>query len=262
MAQMPTEQVALALAALRALRTECADAQLALDAFVMQTSGLSDEILDAFVVQTEQVVRAAAGAAVIDPGGLKRTGAANYSNVKLADQPEERDYTLEQCAAPSQQVTGGMLPCADLAVVGPCGRFRQWQAGWRAFSTLATRLRLAAEDVNRWVEQVTRPAAAGTSRGRRGAPVTVEEQLAARIRPGFETNAATPMRKRRRDDSTASDDFPPAPRKKKHGRTEVRWMWCKKHGKSAGGEVCPMGRAHKCWFCLSPAHTGTEGGCL
>ena len=77
MAQMPTEQVALALASLNALRAECAVAQLALDAVVVQTSDLSDEILDAFVVQTEQVVRAAAGAAVVDPGGLKRTWAAS-----------------------------------------------------------------------------------------------------------------------------------------------------------------------------------------
>ena len=80
--------------------------------------------------------------------------------------------------------------------------------------------------------------------------------------PGFETNVATPKRKRRRDDPTASDDFPPASQKKKHGKTEICMMWNKKHGKCAGVAVCPMGRAHKCWFCLSTAHTGTDGGCL
>ena len=144
--------------------------------------------------------------------------------------------------------------------------------------------------------------------------------------PGYESNVATPRRKRRKDDSTASDDFPtPASQKKKlqraskrqreksakqeletycqqakgsgkndwnkwqqpakgsgkgknsslpaimdkkqrthdvDGKTEICMMWNKKHGKCAGVAVCPMGRAHKCWFCLSTAHTGTDGGCL
>ena len=151
--------------------------------------------------------------------------------------------------------------------------------------------------MNWWDEQVTRPAAAWIARGGRRAPATVEEQLAARIMPGFETNVAKPKRRRRRDDSTAPDDFPPASQKKKLQRaskrqreksakqeletfrqqtngggkdygnkgqrkTEICMMWNKKHGKCAGVAVCPMGRAHKCWLCLSTAHTGTEGGCL
>jgi len=106
---------------------------------------------------------------VAPPGEQQaRTWAANYFNAKQADPPEERDCTLEQCAVLSQRVTGGMLPYADFAVVGPFGRraerqnkfrtwipagdgtymtkeipgpenFRQWQASWRAFSTLATK---------------------------------------------------------------------------------------------------------------------------
>ena len=452
MAQMPAEQVALALASLNALRAECAVAQPAFDAFLAQTGDLGDVIWGLSLLP-HAVVRAAAGTAVVDPGGVNRnltpietariglmwriarriawvlegrawatfldndpmvdhhpavfppqpppqlapqadqlplalpqrriktslvlvqgddsevappgeqqarTWAANYFNVKQADPPEERDCTLEQCAVLSQRVAGGKLPYADLTVVGPLGRraeqqnksrtwnptgdgtymtkeipdpksFRRWQADWRVFSTLATKWRLAAEDVNWWAEQATRPAAAGTSRGMRGAPVTAEEQLAARIMPGFETNVATPKRRRRRDDSSASDDFPPASQKKKlqraakrqreksakqeleafrqqakgggkdcwnkwgvwqqpakgaskgkysglpantdkmqrtdvDGKTEICRMWNKSttraKGECAGVAVCPMGRAHKCWFCLSTAHTGTEGGCL
>ena len=354
MAQMSTEQVARALASLNALGAECAVAQLALDAFVGQTGDLGDGIRGPSPLP-HAVIRAAAGTAAVDQVGLERTWAANYFNVKQADLPEERDDTLEQRAALSQWVTGGMLPYADVAVVGPFGRraeqqnksrtwiptgdgthltkeipgpenFRQWQAGWRVFSTLATNLRLAAEDVDWWAEQVTRPAAAGTSRGRRGTPVTVEEQLAAKCMPGFETNNATPKRRRRKDDSSASDDFPPASQKKKlqraakrqreksakqeleafrqledfrsrnwnkwgvwlqpakgaskdrnsglpsswgkkqhtdvDGKTEICRTWNKEYGVCTGVAVCPMGRAHKCWFCLSTAHTGTEGGCL
>ena len=188
--------------------------------------------------------------------------------------------------------------------------------------------RLAAEDVNWWDEQVTRPAAAWIARGGRGVPVTVEGQLAARITPGYENIVATPMRKHRKDDSTASDDFPaPASQKKKlqraakkqrektakqelatyrqqskgsgkndwnkwpakgsskgknisglpalmdkqrrthdvDGKTNICTMWNKKIGKCAGAAQCTfviMGRAHKCWFCLSTEHTGPDGNCL
>ena len=354
MAQMPTEQVALALASLYALRAECAAAQLTFDAFVVQPGDLGDEI-QGLGLLPHAVVRAAAGAAVVDPGGLEGW-AANYFDVEQAGPPEVRNGTLERCAALNQRVTGDMRQYANLAGAGPFGRhaeprnkprtwtptgdgnymakeiqgpesFRQWQAGWRVFSTLATKLRLATEDVNWWAEQVARPAATGTSRYGRGAPVTVEERLAARFMSGLETNVATPKRRRSRDDSTASDDSPPASQKKKlqraakrqreksakqeleafrqlargcgmnywskwgvwqqpakgadkgknpdlpdimdgkhhsdvDGETEICRMWNKKHGKCAGVAICPMGRAHKCWFCLSTAHTGTDGGCL
>ena len=120
MAQMSTEQVALALASLNALRAESAVAQPAPDAFVVQTGDPSD-VIRGLSLLPHAVVRAAAGAAVVNPGGLERTWAANYFNVKQADPPEERDCSLEQCAVLSQRVAGGMLPYADLAVVGPFG---------------------------------------------------------------------------------------------------------------------------------------------
>jgi len=96
-------------------------------------------------------------------------------------------------------------------------------AGWNAASPWTCVYRLAAEDANWWDEQVTRPAAAWIARGGRGAPVTVEEQLAARIMPGYESNVATPRRKRRKDDSTASDEpQTPASQKKKLQRASKR----------------------------------------
>ena len=71
MAQMPTEQVALALASLNALRAECAVAQDAFDAFVAQTGDLGGEIRGLSLLP-HAVVRAAAGTPVVDPGGLNR----------------------------------------------------------------------------------------------------------------------------------------------------------------------------------------------
>jgi hypothetical protein len=110
----------------------CAVAQVAFDAFVVQAGDLGDEIRGLSLLP-HAVVRAAANAALVDPGRLKGTWTANYFNVKQADPPEERDCTLVQCAVLCQRVAGGTLPYADLAVVGPFGRrgerqnkFRTW----------------------------------------------------------------------------------------------------------------------------------------
>ena len=76
--------------------------------------------------------------------------------------------------------------------------------------------------MNWWDVQVARPAAAWIAQGGRGAPFTVEEQLAAKIRSDCETSAAKPKRRRNRDGSTASDDFPPASQEEKPHRASKR----------------------------------------
>ena len=71
MAQMPAQQVALALTTLDALRAECAVSQHAFNAFVRQTGDLGNEIRGLSLLPHE-AVRAAAGAAVVDPDGANR----------------------------------------------------------------------------------------------------------------------------------------------------------------------------------------------
>ena len=71
MAQMPTEQVALALANWNAPMVDCQVLQPSFDAFVTQTGDLDNEIRGLSLLPHE-VARAAAGAAAMDPGGANR----------------------------------------------------------------------------------------------------------------------------------------------------------------------------------------------
>ena len=79
MAQMPTEQVALALANLNALMVNCQVLQPSFDAFVAQTGDLGNEIRGLSLLPHE-VVRAAAGAAAVDPGGAN----SNLTTIETA----------------------------------------------------------------------------------------------------------------------------------------------------------------------------------
>ena len=223
MAQMPTEQAALALATLDALRADCQVSQPAFDAFAAQTGDLGDEIRGLSLLPREVVCAAAA------------------------------DRNL----APIETARIGLM----WRIARRIAWVREGHA-WAAF------LELATEDANWWDEQVTRLAAAWIARGGQRVPVTVEEHLEAKIMPGYESNVATPKRpplvqrkkrkdrspkrKKRKDDSTAYLD----------GKTEICKRWNKKVGKCAGVAACPVGRAHRCWFCLSTEHTGTDGVCL
>jgi hypothetical protein len=217
MAQMPTEQAALALATLDALRTDCQVSQPAFDALAAQTGDLGDEIRGLSLLPREVVCAAAA------------------------------DRNL----APIETARIGLM----WRIARRIAWVREGHA-WAAF------LELATEDANWWDEQVTRLAAAWIARGGQRVPVTVEEHLEAKTMPGYESKGATPKRKKRKDGSPKRKKRKDDPTAYLDGKTEICMMWNKKVGTCAGVAACPMGRAHRCWICLSTEHTGTDGVCL